>query len=165
MAFWIGAGIAMIGVLARTALRETPEFADAKRQIKYILEKNKLDGSLKTNILVQEKVKVLTALANFLTLCGGPVSLYFSYIHCGNILKKSFNYSAEQVIHQNFIVSIIGLICYFVVVYLSYIIYPLIILRVKLIIFSIAMLISPYLLNNITSPFVLLLIQLIPIIF
>ncbi|MDD9335574.1 MAG: MFS transporter [Rickettsiaceae bacterium] len=165
IAFWIGAGIAIIGVLARTALRETPEFADAKRQIKYILEKNKLDGSLKTNTLVQEKVKVLTTLANFFTLCGWSICFYFSYIHCGNILKNSFHYSAEQVIHQNFIVSIIGLICYFILVYLSYIIYPLIILRVKLIIFSIAILISPYLLNNITSPFVLLLIQLIPIVF
>ncbi|WP_341751984.1 MFS transporter [Candidatus Tisiphia endosymbiont of Piscicola geometra] len=165
IAFWIGAGIAIIGVLARTALRETPEFADAKRQIKYILEKNKLDASLKTNTLVQEKVKVLTTLANFFTLCGWPICFYFSYIHCGNILKNSFHYSAEQVIHQNFIVSIIGLICYFILVYLSYIIYPLIILRVKLIIFSIAILISPYLLDNITSPFVLLLIQLIPIVF
>ncbi|WP_425364423.1 MFS transporter [Candidatus Tisiphia endosymbiont of Mystacides longicornis] len=165
MAFWIGAGIAVIGVIARTALRETPEFADAKRQMKNVLEKSGLSNSLKTNAIVQEKVNILTVIANFLTLCGWPICFYFSYMHCGNILKKSFNYTAEQVIHQNFIISIIGLICYFVLVYLSYIIYPLIILRVKLIIFSIAILISPYVLDHVTSPFMLLLIQLVPIVF
>ncbi len=77
VAFWIGAGIAMIGVLARTALRETPEFADAKRQIKYILEKNKLDGSLKTNTLVQERVNIRTALANFLHYVDGQYVVIF----------------------------------------------------------------------------------------
>ncbi|WP_192866907.1 hypothetical protein [Rickettsia endosymbiont of Culicoides newsteadi] len=33
-AFWIGAVVALTGIIARTALRETPEFADAKRQLK-----------------------------------------------------------------------------------------------------------------------------------
>ncbi len=165
IAFWIGAGIALVGFLARTTLRETPEFADAKRQIKNILEKSGLSNSLKTNSVVQEKVNILTVIANFLTLCGGPVCLYFSYIHCGNILKNSFNYSAEQVIHHNFIVSIIGLTCYFILVYLSYIIYPLILLKAKLVIFSIAILMCPYLLDNITDPSVLLLMQLLALVF
>jgi MFS family permease len=34
VAFWIGAVIALIGSVARTRLRETPEFVDAKRQLK-----------------------------------------------------------------------------------------------------------------------------------
>lgn len=39
IAFWIGASIAMIGAVARTALRETPEFADARRRLQ-----NKYEG-------------------------------------------------------------------------------------------------------------------------
>ena len=37
IAFWIGAMIALIGAMARTALRETPEFSDAKRKAKKCL--------------------------------------------------------------------------------------------------------------------------------
>ncbi|WP_069201592.1 MFS transporter [Rickettsia felis] len=33
IAFWVGAGIALIGSAARTTLRETPDFVDAKRRI------------------------------------------------------------------------------------------------------------------------------------
>ncbi len=36
-AFWIGAIVALTGIIARTALRETPEFANAKRQLKKAL--------------------------------------------------------------------------------------------------------------------------------
>lgn len=164
-AFWIGAVVAVIGFLARTSLRETPEFADAKRHIQNILKKTKLNDSLKDNPIVQEKIKISTVIANFLTLCGGPLCLYFSYIHCGNILKNSFNYNPAQVIHQNFIVSIIGLTCYCLLIYLSYKIYPLIILKVKLFIFSVVVIFCPYLLDKVTTPFYLLLIQLFPIIF
>lgn len=31
IAFWIGAGVAIIGTIARTTLRETKDFADAKK--------------------------------------------------------------------------------------------------------------------------------------
>ncbi len=37
IAFWLGTIIAIVGAVARTALRETPEFADAKRRVKKIL--------------------------------------------------------------------------------------------------------------------------------
>ena len=62
-AFWIGTGIAMIGGLARTRLRETPEFADAKRRVKNILEKANLDiGKLEENPLWNQKVSIKTSL-------------------------------------------------------------------------------------------------------
>ncbi|XVN42494.1 MAG: MFS transporter [Candidatus Rickettsia vulgarisii] len=81
IAFWLGTIIAIVGAVARTALRETPEFADAKRRVK----KN--------------------------------------------------------------------------ITFLSYIIYPLKILKIKLVIFFIFALICPYLLNNITTSVHLFLIQ------
>ncbi|KDO03177.1 Proline porter II [Rickettsia tamurae subsp. buchneri] len=164
IAFWIGAIVAVIGFLARTSLRETPEFVNAKRRIQNILDAAKLDSQKIMSVGIQQNVSKKTIIANFLTLCGGPVTLYFSYIHCGNILKNSFHYTAAQVIHQNFIVSIIGLAVYCILVYLSYKIYPLIILKIKLLIFSCIMIPCPYLLDNITSPLHLLLIQIVPII-
>ncbi len=39
LAFWLGVAVALIGSVARTTLRETPEFADAKRRIKKFLKK------------------------------------------------------------------------------------------------------------------------------
>lgn len=162
IAFWIGAVVAVIGFLARTSLRETAEFVNAKRRITNILDATKLKAQ-KINPIMQENVSKKTIIANFFTLCGGPVSLYFTYIHCGNILKNSFHYTAAQVIHQNFIVSTIGLVIYCIMIYLSYKIYPLIILKVKLLIFTFIMIFCPYLLDNITSPLHLLLIQLVPI--
>jgi MHS family proline/betaine transporter-like MFS transporter len=38
LAFWVGAGVALIGSVARTSLRETPDFINAKREITNRLE-------------------------------------------------------------------------------------------------------------------------------
>ena len=38
MAFWFGAAIALIGSIARTSLRETSEFVDAKKRINDMLK-------------------------------------------------------------------------------------------------------------------------------
>jgi MFS family permease len=42
-AFWFGGGVAIIGVIARTTLKETTDFADAKRWVKNILGDLKKD--------------------------------------------------------------------------------------------------------------------------
>ena len=42
-------------------------------------------------------------------------------MHCGIILKDSFSYGAEQIIHQNFIVSIVQIATYLLFVFLSYV--------------------------------------------
>ncbi|WP_342272612.1 MFS transporter [Candidatus Tisiphia endosymbiont of Parasteatoda lunata] len=57
MAFWIGTVVALVGVIARTSLRETIEFADAKRQLKISLEKAAEDYKLLANHpILQEKI-------------------------------------------------------------------------------------------------------------
>ena len=164
--FMFGAGIALVGSIARTALRETPEFADAKRRIKKVFDSTDHDyiqknsnNILSKNLIVQEKVYLKTAIAYFFMQCTRPICFYFSYIHCGNLLKDSFLYSPEQVIHHNFIISIIDLFGLVILAALSYKIYPLKILKVKLIVFSLFLLLSPFLLNAINSPFQLGLIQ------
>ncbi|MFV9930590.1 MAG: MFS transporter [Rickettsia endosymbiont of Haemaphysalis japonica] len=43
IAFLIGAGITIVGVIGRTSLRETPEFVDAKRYLRKTLEQANID--------------------------------------------------------------------------------------------------------------------------
>lgn len=162
VAFWIGALVAIIGTVARTTLRETPDFADAKRRVRKIFKDANRDPKiLKTNVFWQEKVKKKTAFSLFLIQCLWPTAFYLCYIYYGSILKSEFGFSAEQVIHQNLIVSTIHLISVLVFSYLSYKIYPLNILKVKLVIFASTMTISPYLLHNVSTSFELLLLQLL----
>jgi MFS family permease len=159
-AFWLGALVAVIGAVARTRLRETPDFADAKRRIKNAIIKAKHDPDLlNQNVIWNEKVNKKTALSLFFIECSWPVCFYFAYMYCGNILKTTFHFTPEEVIHQNFIVSMIQLFSWLIVAYLSYIIYPLKILKVRLILFLIFIAFCPYLLNNITSSYQIMMIQ------
>ncbi|WP_342767350.1 MFS transporter [Candidatus Rickettsia colombianensi] len=88
IAFWVGAGIALIGSAARTTLRETPDFVDAKRRIQEtIKDSNIIDvAKIKNNPVWQEKVNKKTAIYYFLIQLAQPVWFYFAYIHCSNIL-------------------------------------------------------------------------------
>jgi MFS family permease len=159
-AFWLGALLALVGSFARTRLRETPEFIDSKRKIRRDLELAEIDESnLKDNHITQEKVDKKTLLALFLMDCSWPACFYIAYIYCGDLLKDSFGFSGEQVIHQNFIVSIVEFLGSLSLVYLSSKIYPLKILKVKLIIFMPFILLCPYLFDHLRTSFDLLLIQ------
>lgn len=160
IAFWIGALVAIVGAVARTRLKETPDFADAKRRVTKALAQIKRDPKiLKENVIWTEKVNKKTALSLFFIECSWPVCFYLAYMYCGNILKNIFHFTAEQVIHQNFIVSLIQLFAWVVLSYLSYKMYPLKIVRVRLVIFTIFILFCPYFLDNIQSSFQMLLIQ------
>ena len=164
--FMFGAGIALVGSVARTALKETPEFADANRRINKTFATNDHDyiqshsnEILSHNLIVQEKVYLKTVLAYFFMQCTRPICFYFAYIHCGNLLKDSFGFTPEQIIFHNFMISILDLFGLIILAILSYKIYPLKILKTKLVIFSLFLLCSPYLLSIIKTPFQLGLIQ------
>ncbi|MEY4464344.1 MAG: hypothetical protein RLZZ81_1315 [Pseudomonadota bacterium] len=152
-AFGIGALIALVGGVARTKLRETPDFVDAKRRVKNILEEFGKDGKLiNNNYIVKEKVNKKTILALLLINCGWPVCFYIAFIHCGDVLQNSFGYTPDQVIHNNFFVGLVEMLGILPLIYLGYYISPLFILRVRLIIYSIFILACPFLLNNINTP-------------
>ena len=165
IAFWIGGLIAIVGAVARRKLRETPDFVDMKVKMKKAIElESGSEGAKKffkdpNNPMRKEKVKKMTSLSLFLIRCAWPVCFYIAYIHCSHILQKQFGYSAEQIIHQNFIVSVVELISFIILPYLSYYIYPLKILKAKTAIFVPFILICPYLLDHATSGFHILLIQ------
>ena len=161
MAFMLGACVAVIGVMARTALRESPEFADAKRRIRGVFkELNKDTKSLKSSLFYHEKVNKQTALAYFLIKCTSPFFIYFTYIYCGEILQVTFGYDVHQTLLHNFFISVVQLLGWSVLrTYLSTKLYPLSILQFVwkgLFAFSLCL---PWLLSMISAPWQLFLIQ------
>lgn len=166
LAFLFGAMVALAGAVARTRLRETPEFADATKKL---VNKLKTFGLEKDDItnkeILDEKVNIKTILAYSAIESTGPIGFYFVYIYNAGTLKEVFKYTADQIIGHNLILAIGYLLTGIVYTYLSYKIDPLEISRKRLIIFSTIILFFPYLLNNIQSSFHLLLLQLFVVIF
>lgn len=159
-AFWAGVIIAIVGAKARTKLKETKDYSDAKLRVVRAIENTNQDvNSLKSNVIWNEKVNKRTILSLFFIECSWPVCFYFSFVFCSGILKNTFNFSPEQIIHQNFILSLIQLFSWIVLMYFSYIVHPLKILKFKLAIFSIFMFFIPSLLTNIRSGDWILFIQ------
>ena len=106
-AFWIGAIIAVIGAVARTALRETPEFLYAQKNITKQYKNLDLDTStLNSHPVFTSKVNKLSIIYMFIVSCPWPVCFYYAYIYCGNVMKNKLGYSSEELIQQNFYVSI-----------------------------------------------------------
>ena len=56
----------------------------------------------------QEKVEWRTSLAYFLIYSGLPLSFYVTYIYGAEVLKNSFNFSAEQIISHNLKLTVLG---------------------------------------------------------
>lgn len=159
-AFWFGAGVAILGAVARTRLRETPDFVDAKRRLQIHFEKFKQTSEESSeHPLTQEKPSLKTSLALLILDCMWPLCFYYAYVHCANILKYSFKYTPEQIISNNLIVSIVQVCSYFVLIPLLYHVYPIIILRIKLVISSTILITSPYWISVAESPSSILLIQ------
>ncbi|XVN40601.1 MAG: MFS transporter [Rickettsia endosymbiont of Argas persicus] len=159
-AFIAGAFIAIIGTVARKALRDTADFANAKKQLKKLLEHANIDKKkLKSNAIWQQKVNLKTFFALFLIDCTWPVCFYFLYFYCSNILKTSFGYSAEEVIHHNFWISLVHFSSTVILIYLCYKIYPLKIAKIRLIIFLGFAVVCPYLILKVKSPTELFFIQ------
>ncbi|XVN41541.1 MAG: MFS transporter [Rickettsia endosymbiont of Argas persicus] len=159
--FFLGAVISTIGIVARTTLKETPEFADAKRRLKKSVDTQ----TLKKNLIQKERVSRKTIIACFFMYCGWPLCFYLTYIHCGNLLKTSFGFTAEQVIHQNLLVSIIGTLSSILLTFLSYKIYPLKILKIKLFFSIILVILCPYIFSIINSSIEILILQISFILF
>ncbi|RZI46461.1 MFS transporter [Candidatus Finniella inopinata] len=138
MAFWIGACIAVIASVARTRLRETPEFVDMKRKEKRLMEERaarnpeqstkQLNRAAKTE---QPKAPITTLVNCFFINCGWPLSFYVIYIYFNPILKKTFGYSPEDIIFHNFILTIIQVLTFVMWSVLTRHVYPLKLLKIK----------------------------------
>jgi MFS transporter, MHS family, proline/betaine transporter len=124
-AFLFGAGIALIGTVARSSLRETPEFVNAKN--KFILK-----NTCNLDIKVNKKI----AISYFFLEWGWPMWVYVTYIHYGVLLKNNFGYSAADVIQHNLYTSIVGMIAALIIVYSVTKIHPMQVLKIRSIIFA-----------------------------
>jgi MFS transporter, MHS family, proline/betaine transporter len=159
-AFLTGAGIALFGAYARGALRETPDFADAKKRLKeYSKQINKDENYLEENDIFNKPVSKKTSIAMFCMSLAMPVSFYVTYIHYGHFLKHSFSYSSAQVIKQNFNVGLVYLAGSAIQLYLSSKINPLKILKFKFFTFAIFLLLFPIIINSVSTPFQLFFVQ------
>jgi MFS transporter, MHS family, proline/betaine transporter len=143
--FFFGAAVAVIGSVARTNLRETPEFLQEKRE--------------KINKSLSEKIKPQTFFAIFFIFCSAPVWFYFVYFYCGNFLKEEFHYTSDAVIRNNLIATLFLVVANIVFAQLSYRIYPLKIIKFLLLGLVPCVAFLPYFFNHISSPFQILLIQ------
>lgn len=152
VAFWVGACIAVIGSVARTRLRESPEF---------LKEKEKKQRKDYNPAIIEKK----TMLAYFFIQSGWPVCFYFSYVYCGDLLTKLFQYSSDQIIHNNLVVSLVQLVSSIFFVALSVRFHPLKILKVVFWIFMAFIVICPYLMFNLKTPYHLFFVQCFPLFF
>lgn len=169
--FLLGSLIAIVGSVARTRLRETPEFADMRRRLQIAVKATRKEGLaqaadlLKSNSPIwKERVGVKTALAYFCVFCGFPVCFYLSYMYCGSLLKHNFGFSGQQVVAHNFILSVLNFLGLLGFVLLTYKVYPLRILKGKLIVYIPFVLLTPTLLNLIDSPAWLLAFQVVGVV-
>jgi len=119
-AFWIGAGIAVVGSVARTRLRETPEFLEARQKRNNTIQKQT------HNQTVLRK----TMLAYFFLYCGWPLSFYISFVYFNTILKEH-GYSSEDIVFHNFLLSIISLVVTWLPAHITHRIHPLKILKLR----------------------------------
>lgn len=160
-AFWFGVIVALIGTVARTTLKETPEFADAQKRVKNALGYSGEHIKLKTNPMWKNNIKndKKTFFLLFMLDCGWPVCFYFSYIFCGNILRDKFGFTVTEVINQNFIVSMIQFAGMIILCFLSYKLYPPKIIKVKLLFFVVIALISPFLITMTHNAYIIMFIQ------
>lgn len=159
-AFFTGTIIALAGTIARSTLRETPEFIEAKRNQSKILTKlNEIKGNKKKAVVAIEKIHKKTMLYYFLIQCARPVLFYFSYVYSIDILKGAFHCSADYIVVYLFYLALVDLVGIIIPTYLSYRIDPLKILKVKTYIFGTFILFFPYLLTKASSPLELFYIQ------
>lgn len=162
LAFWVGSVVAIVGTLARSVLRETPDFVDATIRLKHNLSlvKPKELKQKTLNHKLIKKINYKTFLALFFIGCAWPVCFYICYIHLGNILRLDYNYLPVDIIKQNFGVSILHTITYVVLALLSLKLHPIKIIKFRIAVFTVFVFFLPVILNNHSNPKHILYLQL-----
>lgn len=170
-AFWIGAAIAVVGSVARTRLRETPDFVDMKKHLKKKIPALQTTSDQASSDLLQKiypayksKANWKTLLAFFLIYAGPPACLYFSYIYFSVFLKTA-GFNTQTVIAQNFLISIIEFIGMLCCVLLSYKIHPLKIIKFKAFVFIPFIISVPFIINMSSDLLYIFIIQAISVCF
>ncbi|MEI8295200.1 MAG: MFS transporter [Alphaproteobacteria bacterium] len=168
IAFWVGAAIALVGAVARTRLRETPDFLEMQRTklSQSIADLHRLENQESANVIPQFKppvwkdpIKPKTLISFFLIYCGWPLTFYLSYIYFNPMLKENFGYSANDIIIHNFFLSMVMVMVCVGFSFLTYYIHPIKIIKLRGIFAFLLMLLMPFMIGSINSPIGLFLLQ------
>jgi MFS transporter, MHS family, proline/betaine transporter len=159
LAFWIGTGIALVGAVARTRLRETPDFLEMKRQqmqaaILLLNTEDALDGKKNTtshNTYWKEPIAIKTIVSYFLIFCGWPLTFYLAYMCFNPMLKDAFGYTSEEVIKHNFFLSFVPIVSSLLWISLCCYIHPLKLMKVRGIFAIILLIAMPFLILKFSS--------------
>ncbi|MEI8296006.1 MAG: MFS transporter [Alphaproteobacteria bacterium] len=168
VAFWIGAVIAIIGAVARTRLRETPDFLEMKRKqlSQSIAELHRLENLEDGNVTTpqnppvwRDPIKPRTLLSFFFIFCGYPLTFCLGFLYFNSILKGNFGYSANDIIIYNFFLSIILVVSSVFWSLLSYHVHPVKILKNRGYAALLLLLLLPFIMMVISNPVELFLLQ------
>ena len=141
-AFFVGAAIAVIGLVARTRLRETPEFVNYQHRMKVI---KKLDPIYAIN----EKVNKKALVGLFFNVILTPICFYCTYIYLGDFMKSNLDMTPEAVVNHNFKVSIYSVLGSALMAYLCSKFHPIKIRKMSIVAGTMALLYMPFCLNKI----------------
>ncbi len=144
IAFLIGAGVAIIGILARKNLRETREFANYKFRMDV---QKKLDK----NYVIYEELDKKALLGLFFNIIITPVCFYCTYIYLGDFMKSDLGMTPKEVINHNFIVSIYSVLGSALMACLCYKFHPIKIIKASVIAGACILLCAPFYLQKVVS--------------
>lgn len=91
----------------------------------------------------------------FFLVNSGSACFYLTYIYCASVLKTNFNYTALEIMKNNFCLAIVQLILMITLILLTKKFHPLKLLKARAIIFLICMPSSIYLLDCFVNYFVI----------
>ena len=151
-AFFMGTIIALVGGVARTKLRETPEFADHKLRLKKKAEKDAKYFKRVEVKEIPEKIDKKAVLGLFFTGFTTSASVYFTYIFLSNFAKKVLEMSSNEITSHNLKISISSVFFTGIIAYLCKKYHPVNIAKINIYTSIITgFLVAPYLLNHISS--------------
>ncbi len=140
LAFYFGASIAVIGSIARSSIKETPEFLRVK------------SSSAKIGKKLKDFLPKITKDRNFLCYIGVeclyPVCFYICYIYLGGILKDKFNFSTKDVLAHNLCVGVVEVSFKFIYAHLAFKFNPMNIIKIRTMLFALTTLLFPVLFIN-----------------
>ncbi len=162
LGFFVGSMVGVVATIGRTSLRESAEFIYARYKA------NKRKAGKKASDIDPNEISGclgMSSICYFFIQCAGPCSFYFIYIYSADILKNEFAFSLNEIIAQNFWVSILGLWAIGIVAYLSSKIHPYKILKYKFYFFFLTILLFPMAMNHIHTPRMLFIFQVLAVSF
>lgn len=150
-AFYFGSAIAVIGSVARSQLRETPEFSHEYRR-----------GNTKNKTL-KDLLPSYKTRRNFLCYLGveclRPFYFYLSFIYIAAILRNSYGYTTSEVISHNLCVSFVESLAMLAYGRLGLHYYPMKILKIRGSLFLGFSFFLPFLLGSASNPYHIFFIQ------